>query len=62
VHRGYGGEGESYEVPASTSTKLDVCQILLKKEKENLLSLWVAKLTVFQCSKVIDEDDDTYPI
>jgi hypothetical protein len=27
-----------------------------------LLSVWVIELTTFQCSKVLDVDDDTYPI
>jgi hypothetical protein len=49
------------EDPPSTSRKVDECQILLKK-KEKLLSVRVTELTVFQRSKVIDVDDDTYPI
>jgi hypothetical protein len=32
------------------------------KEKEKLLSVWVAELTALQCSKTLDIDDDTYPI
>jgi hypothetical protein len=27
-----------------------------------MLSVWVAKLTTFQCSKVLDVDNDMYPI
>jgi hypothetical protein len=49
------------EVLSSTSRKLDVCQILLKIEKK-LLSVGVAKLTVIPRSKVLDVDDDMYPI
>jgi hypothetical protein len=48
--------------PPSTSRKVVGCQILLKKEKEKLLSMHVAELTAFQCSKVFDVDDDTYQI
>jgi hypothetical protein len=49
------------EDPPSTSRKVDGCQILLKK-KEKLLSVWVAELTAFQHTKVLDVDDNTYPI
>jgi hypothetical protein len=34
----------------------------VKKNKEKLLSVRVAELTAFQRSKVLDVDDDTYPI
>jgi hypothetical protein len=34
----------------------------VKKNKEKLLSVRVAELTAFQHSKVLDVDDDTYPI
>jgi hypothetical protein len=34
----------------------------VKKYKEKLLSVRVAELTAFQRSKVLDVDDDTYPI
>jgi hypothetical protein len=50
----------------SGSRQMDVCQILFlgknKNRKKKLLSLWVAELTVFQHSKVLDVDDDMYPI
>jgi hypothetical protein len=34
----------------------------IKKFKEKLISVWVAELMAFQRSKVLDIDDDTYPI
>jgi hypothetical protein len=46
------------EDPPSTSRKVDRCPILLKNRKK-LLSVQVAELTAFQCSKVHDIDDDT---
>jgi hypothetical protein len=33
-------------------------KILFKKEKENLLSMRLAELMTFQCSKVLDVDND----
>jgi hypothetical protein len=45
---------------------MNVCQILLidknKNRKKRLLSVWVAKLTAFNRSKILDVDDDIYPI
>jgi hypothetical protein len=51
-----------YEDPPSTSRKLDVCQFLFKNRKKKLLSVWVAELISFQRSKVLDVDDNMYPI
>jgi hypothetical protein len=54
------------QVPPSDSRQIDVCQILLtgknKIKKKRLLLVRVAKLTVFQHSKVLDVDDDIYSI
>jgi hypothetical protein len=52
---------DSKDLP-STSRKVDVCQILLKKIERRLLSVRVAELTTFQHSEVLDVDDDMYPI
>jgi hypothetical protein len=46
--------------------QMDVCQILFLNKNQNwkkwLFSVWVAELTAFQRSKVLDKDDDMYPI
>jgi hypothetical protein len=44
----------------------DVRQILFSNKNKNwkkrLFSVWFAELTAFQCSKVLDVDDNMYPI
>jgi hypothetical protein len=54
------------QVPPSGSRQMDVCQILFpaknKNRKKRLLSVWVAELTSFQCSNILNVDDDMYPI
>jgi hypothetical protein len=61
---GYQTQSEplDFEDPPFTSRKLDACQILLKNRKKKLLSVWVVELTVFQCFKVLDVNDDMYQI
>jgi hypothetical protein len=54
------------QVLPSGCQQTDVCQNLVSNKNKNLkkmlLSVWVAKLVAFQCSKVIYIDDDMYPI
>jgi hypothetical protein len=54
------------QVPPSGCRQTDVCQNLVSNKNKNLkkmlLSVWVAKLVAFQRSKVLDIDDDMYPI
>jgi hypothetical protein len=51
-----------FEDPPCTYRKLYACQILLKHRKKKVLTVRVTELTTFQCSKILDVDDNTCPI
>jgi hypothetical protein len=55
-----------FQVPLDGYRQMDVHQILFSNKNQNwkkkLLSVRVAELMTFQCSMVLDVDDDMYPI